>query len=349
MTRQAHLSLRLARLPADQVQEQSGDGLVFLFAKGGAGKFTSTLASHRLGPGDMLVFNGAGNATLAVADPRGEFLFWTFSVDFEHLLPLFAADEISLLHHVTDRFKVGKVYRGGHPLAVECQRLLGGVPSAGTLDHRGQLVRIAAAILSAEFRDGLSQRHEAGGFDDHILRAFEKLTAFELVNLSAGELADHFRCSRRHLNRLFHRRFGASVAALRMEMRLLKAISLLRDAHAKVSHVAEQCGFHHLGLFNTCFKRRFGATPGQWRQSSCALAEGNPRKDPAMRACPMRQAGFCPLKTAPAAAAPASVASCPGKNVDGEGRLAGRRRHHLICGVRMPTNLSGTWPEFGGE
>jgi hypothetical protein len=70
------------------------------------------------------------------------------------------------------------------------------------------------------------------------------------------------------LNRLFHEFFGFSVAALRMEMRLLKAVSLLRDPNIKVINVAEQCGFNHLGLFNTCFKRRFGQTPGQWRKAA---------------------------------------------------------------------------------
>jgi hypothetical protein len=51
-----------------------------------------------------------------------------------------------------------------------------------------------------------------------------------------------------------------------MEMRLLKAVSLLVDPDAKIIHVAEKCGFNHLGLFNTCFKRRFGASPSQWRK-----------------------------------------------------------------------------------
>jgi hypothetical protein len=53
-----------------------------------------------------------------------------------------------------------------------------------------------------------------------------------------------------------------------MELRLLKALSLLRDPGVKIIHVAEQCGFNHLGLFNACFKKRFGKTPGQWRKGS---------------------------------------------------------------------------------
>ena len=57
------------------------------------------------------------------------------------------------------------------------------------------------------------------------------------------------------------------MAALRMEMRLLKAVSLLVDPDAKIIYVAEKCGFNHLGPFNTCFKKRFGATPSQWRKA----------------------------------------------------------------------------------
>jgi AraC-like DNA-binding protein len=87
------------------------------------------------------------------------------------------------------------------------------------------------------------------------------------LTLSVGDLAGKFSCSRRHLNRLFHLHFGFSVAALRMEMRLLKAVSLLRNPSLKVISVAQQCGFNHLGLFNTCFKRRFGSSPGQWRKT----------------------------------------------------------------------------------
>src|SRR5207249_2343477 len=103
--------------------------------------------------------------------------------------------------------------------------------------------------------------------EEHMVQVFERLSSPELLTLSVGELAAKFSCSRRHLNRLFHQHFGMSVATLRMEMRMLKAVSLLRDRDIKVINVAEQCGFNHLGLFNTCFKRRFGNTPGQWRKN----------------------------------------------------------------------------------
>ena len=209
---------------------------------------------------------------MEVLNNKGEFLFWIFSVCFENLLPLFASNEIGMLHNITESFQAAKFYPASSSLATECQRLLGAVPAQFNLDHRGQLIRIAASILSVEFKECQSQRSGYERTEDHMVQIFEKLSASELINLSVGELADRFNCSRRHLNRLFHKHFRVSVSALRMEMRLLKAVSLLRDSNVKIINVAEQCGFNHLGLFNTCFKRRFGASPGQWRESN---AQGN--------------------------------------------------------------------------
>lgn len=254
------------------------------------------MITHRLLPGDILVFDRADGAKLTTWNNNGEFLFWNFSVCFENLLPLFASKEISLLHNITEGFKATKVYRASSPLSAECRRLLEVVPPQFDLDHRGQLIRIAATILSVEFQEGHSHRSGYDRTEDHMVQVFDKLSASELINLSVGELADRFSCSRRHLNRLFHQHFGVSVAALRMEMRMLKAISLLRDANIKIINVAEQCGFNHLGLFNTCFKRRFGTSPGQWRKSTIRdVSKLSARKLENKPTCPLHTTGLCPL------------------------------------------------------
>ena len=339
-----HLSLRLVRLQSAQELEQNEAGLNFLLSKGGIGEFTSMQASHRLVAGDILVFDGGSRAKLAVFDNKGEFHFWTFSVIFENLLPLFDGREIGLLRHIFDNFQAGRLYPGASPLATECRRLLGAVPTEWNLDHRGQLVRIAAAILSVEFKDALAVRNGAYRSADHMVHVFERLTSADLISLSVGQMADRFSCSRRQLNRLFHRHFGVSVAALRMEMRLIKAISLLRDVHSKVIHVAEECGFNHLGLFNTCFRRRFGASPGQWRKSACAAMRGRSNRLEPAPGCPMRQAGFCPLLAGPATAPPAAAAGCLGKITDGEGVLEDLKRHNLLLGMLPPTPVKSHLP-----
>jgi AraC-like DNA-binding protein len=220
------------------------------------------------------------------------------------MLPLFitatlGSNEIGLLPGITDDFKRGKLYPASTPLALECHRLLEEIPPHFNLDHRSQLLRVAAAVLTIEFMNAQGRRAGLIRPQDHMMRVFEKLSATELVGLSVGELADKFRCSRRHLNRLFHQHFGISVATLRMELRLSKAVSLLRNPDTKVIDVAGECGFNHLGLFNTCFKRRFGASPGQWRKKAVPNNHGPPGAGAAVPDCLLRLNGLCPLSGPP--------------------------------------------------
>jgi AraC-like DNA-binding protein len=293
-----YLTLRLARLKPTEEWTSKPDGLTFVFPKGGAGKCVCGPFNRPLAPGDVLVLDGTAGGKLC-APERAELVFACFSVCFDNLLPLFASKEISLLQAVTAGFKPARLYPAASPLAVACHKLLGEVPPQFNLDHRSQLLRVAAAILNVEFNNAHSQR---AGFirpEDHMIQVFEKLSSAELVTLSVPELAGKFSCSRRHLNRLFHQHFGVSVATLRMEMRLLRAMTLLRNPDAKVINVAEECGFNHLGLFNTCFKRRFGTSPGRWRKG------GSPKTDPpaggqgAAANCPLRVNGLCPFTGQP--------------------------------------------------
>jgi AraC-like DNA-binding protein len=261
-----HLTLQLVRLNPAQEWKDSGEALSFVLLKGGKGKYALRKNAWNLQPGDLVVLNPTAGGTLS--GQNGELTFWRFSVCIEHLLPLFSAEEICLLQNITENFRESKYYSASSAVAQTCHALVDNAPPQGNVDHRSQMLRIAAAVLSVEFLNARSHRNGFVRAEDHMIQVFESLSAEELLTLSVGDLADKFGCSRRHLNRLFHQHFGFSVATLRMEMRLLKAISLLRDPHTKVIGVAEQCGFNHLGLFNTCFKRRFGNSPGQWRKTA---------------------------------------------------------------------------------
>jgi AraC-like DNA-binding protein len=79
-----------------------------------------------------------------------------------------------------------------------------------------------------------------------------------------------------------------------MELRLLRAAALLRAPDIKIVHVAEQCGFHHPGLFNTCFKRRFGVSPGVWRREQEKDPEAPPIEGNGAGSCWMQNRGLCP-------------------------------------------------------
>jgi AraC-like DNA-binding protein len=287
-----YLTLRLVRLKRLEAWTNQGLGFSFVLANGGNGRFLSGSVAHSLLPGDVLVFNSADGGKIAVANE--ELSFWSFSVCFEHLFPLFSAGEIGMLQNTTESLKRSKLYPAASSLAQECHRLVASAPCQGNVDHRSQVLRVAAAVLSAEFKNTRSQRAGFVRMEDHLMQVFKELSAVELLTLSVGDMADKFGCSRRHLNRLFHQHFGCSVASLRMELRLLKALSLLRNPELKIINVAEQCGFNHLGLFNACFKKRFGNTPGKWRKG--ASNEEDPVSDAEVGhpSCPMHATGLCP-------------------------------------------------------
>ena len=73
------------------------------------------------------------------------------------------------------------------------------------------------------------------------------------------------RLSERYVNELLYEA-GASFTQRLNELRLRKAAELLaRDSERRISDVAFDCGFNDLSYFNRRFRRRYGATPVQFR------------------------------------------------------------------------------------
>ena len=302
-----YLSLRLVRLESREERVERGEGLSFVFPKRGAGRYLGGGVIQSLAPGDVLVLNLASRGPVSVAAYR-EMVFWCFCVSFEHLFPLFAANEIFLLPSITESFQSCKWYPAAGDLAVQCHKLLKEIPREFDLSHRVQLIKLVSIILGAEFQRAHRQQVGFNPEQEHMARVFARLSLVEILSSSVGELAGKFGCGRRHLNRLFHRRFGCSVAALRKEARLLRAGSLLRDPAAKVINVAAQCGIHHLGRFNACFKERFGKSPGQWRKNLVLVGAVSSPAPIEQSSCALRRNGLCPWTTKPEKGTPAAPA-----------------------------------------
>jgi len=291
---QSYLSLHTSRLNLSEIWTCEGDELFLVFPEAGGWQITSYANSIPVTGGDVIVMTGRSETKLSAVSDREQTFSW-FSISLDSLYPLFAAGEISFLQNIPQVLRGPKVYASRSPIAVQCHELLTGLAPRSDLNHRSQLLRVTALLLASELNSWQQQQFGFESSEDHMMRIFEQLSTQELLNLSVEELSQKFGCSRRHLSRLFHQRFGLSVASFRMEMRLLRALSLLRDPGVKVINVAEQCGFNHLGLFNTCFKRRFGVTPGMWRNTHTDTHK-NQDRDPAEKidTCPLQINGFCP-------------------------------------------------------
>ncbi len=316
MLEQSYLSLQESRLKPLEKWACEGEEIYFVFLNAGIFQMSSFSTSTRLAPGDVIVMAGRSGAKLSPpAESHDEVLsFSWFSLSLDCLFPMFAAGEISFLQNLQQTLRSPKIYPKTAPVVTQCRQLLAELGSKIDLIHRSQLLRVAALMLSSELKTMQQKQTGYESAEDHMLRVFEQLSSHQLLNLSVEELSQKFGCSRRHLSRLFHQRFGLSVASLRMEMRLLKASSLLRDPGVKVINVAEQCGFNHLGLFNTCFKRRFGVTPGVWRsmQDTKTTSVKSAR---AADACPLQVNGLCPWHGDPSANGVRQLASSPLANI----------------------------------
>ncbi len=87
-----------------------------------------------------------------------------------------------------------------------------------------------------------------------------------MLEISFGELAKATHCTPRHLSRVFCELTGMSFRDKRAEIRLARARELLATSKSKVVEVALESGYKSLSLFNLMFTRRFGTSPGRWRQ-----------------------------------------------------------------------------------
>jgi AraC-like DNA-binding protein len=334
-----HFKLQLNRLQSSDSwvgQSRNENEFTIVFLKGGIGKYVVSDAIQRLVPGSILVFNDPVGGKL-YADERSECVFHSFSLVLEDLFPLFASNEISLLHHVKANFKHSRIYPSGSRIAAECRPLFEMAQTQSGLQHRSQLLAIMAVILSEELKNVHINRSGRDWAEDHMIQVFDKLSSAELLNLSVDDLAAKFSCSRRHLNRLFHQHFGLSITSLRMELRLLKAVSLLRNPREKIINVAEQCGFNHLGLFNTCFKKRYGASPGQWRKSNLGAEKPSPKKNADGQTCPLQANGLCPWGGQTNASNQPAEAKSSGRATQIAGRFAVPGHQGAAANVRPGT------------
>lgn len=124
------------------------------------------------------------------------------------------------------------------------------------------------ALAVGATRDGTAQA-ETHGLSAARLVAIKADIAANLGrrDLSLSFIARRQKLSERHVRRLFGAE-DTSFSDFVLEQRLLRAYHMLNDprfARRPISTVAYECGFGDLSYFNRCFRRRFGASPTQFR------------------------------------------------------------------------------------
>ncbi|MCM0082957.1 GlxA family transcriptional regulator [Geomonas sp. Red32] len=85
-------------------------------------------------------------------------------------------------------------------------------------------------------------------------------------NLDNETLASHAAMSLRNFARIFKREAGTTPARFIEQIRLEAAVKLLEESSKPMEAVARECGFQSGEHLRLTFARRFGITPGQYRE-----------------------------------------------------------------------------------
>ena len=73
--------------------------------------------------------------------------------------------------------------------------------------------------------------------------------------------------SESHFMRFFKNTMGVSFVSYLNDFRLNVAARLLSSNDESILSVAENCGFFNLSYFNRMFKKKYGVTPGKYRDN----------------------------------------------------------------------------------
>ncbi len=169
-----------------------------------------------------------------------------------------------------------RLFPASHAIAKQFVELCGQVDSHNGLLLRCQMLELVGKVFARELTPTSKSGPSALSATKRIKVLLEHLTEDEFLAASSEELAAYCGCSLRHFSRLFFQHFGFALRTRQTEMRLLKARRLLAETDSRVMTVAAACGYRHLGVFNSLFKRRFGMTPTDWRREAVAArSHGN--------------------------------------------------------------------------
>ncbi len=86
-------------------------------------------------------------------------------------------------------------------------------------------------------------------------------------SLTAAGCAAKANLSYSHYAKLFHAVIGRSFKEYLTDLRMVNAYNMLLSSSMSVSDVAIACGYEHFSHFIAEFKKKYGATPGQFRKN----------------------------------------------------------------------------------
>jgi len=232
----------------------------------GTGYYLHPQSNQELETGTVIVLAEGMQGNIR-ASRLGELSLRAFSVRPVHLTGLITLPEQNYLSTAAaDNKKSIPVFLPDSPVATKMSALLASSNRDGLM-LRLQLLQLFVEIIGQDLAQA-SPGEAAADARQRLHLLLKQTPLSELLEMDFNCLAEKIRCTPRHLSRIFHELVGMSFVDKRAELRLARARELLATTQSKIVDVALESGYPSLSLFNLMFARRFGISPGRWRQKN---------------------------------------------------------------------------------
>jgi hemolysin activation/secretion protein/AraC-like DNA-binding protein len=282
MSVERHLILQETILRPSGEWTPRGPGWTIARVAEGSGYWMQGGNARALNAGDglMLAFNSGGQLR---ASQLGSLKLHFFTVQPQFLNGLLTVSEWHRLEIApAANVPPASFFAANEPVGQKFAHIANQSQNDG-LAMRCALLQLWTSAVTGFFPASAVAVADTNKLRDRFRQMIGQMLEVELSGSSLGELAERLHCSERHFSRLFREEFGVPLRARQIELRLQRARQLLADSDAKVINVAYDSGYRHLGLFNAMFKKRFGVTPSEWRQSRRGGTRKNPPAQPPAR------------------------------------------------------------------
>jgi AraC-like DNA-binding protein len=257
-------------------------GWTVIQVQSGVGYWLQPQSSTEIEIGTVLLV-AAGTPGRIRASQLNKLSLFSFNVVPGRLTGLIKSGESELLDQIGSQGL--RILPPINPIALKLQELRDN-PDGDGLFFRLTLLKLFLEAVGTDLKQVTVQRENADAKER--LRSFLAQTSPEtLLETNFRELARMMHCTPRHLSRAFNETVGMSFRDKRAEIQLSRARDLLANSNFKIVDVALESGYKSLSLFNMMFTRRFGTSPGRWRQQNTVdgrnEAKGAARSYPRIR------------------------------------------------------------------
>jgi AraC-like DNA-binding protein len=260
-----HLTVRETSLPAGAEWSPQFSSWLMIQIEAGTGYWIHTRQNLALERGTVLVLPPDSDGAI-LASQVGNLSLSFFGVDPMRLMGLMTVAEQAFFRAAASQQEFStRVLAPDEALAMKLQESFRDRKQVGSL-YRLQLLQIFLAAFGEELSQEPAESQPVADAKQRLSDFLKATQMSQLINLSFSELVEVTRCTPRHLSRIFRDIVGMSFRDKQAELRLTLACDLLVTTELKIVDVALESGFQSLSLFNLMFGRRYGMSPGRWRQ-----------------------------------------------------------------------------------